>query len=222
MADDDTRLKFLHGLPEVHTTEDIEEYALFRIKVYSEESWRTARLSMYYFEDFSNFTVEMFSKIGHDTRRKLRDILRARGVYVPYGRGILTKVALHEAMKEELQWPENEHSPHTNKTQNTSTREPDHSAQLEKSIVQRNDVATNDSIRFSTISDPTLNAAIDTIPKSYTTDKNKYNGSTGDNFDMKLAIFRERCDQANPPEESRHKAFSAMLSDAALHYYLTT
>ncbi len=42
-----------------------------------------------------------------------------------------------------------------------------------------------------------------------------------DNLDLKLSLFHERCDQADLPRDYRHKAFSSMLSGAALNYFLT-
>lgn len=60
---------------------------------------------------------------------------------------------------------------------------------------------------------------LSTLFKVYTSTSDKSSGSLEDNFDRKIAIFHERCDQNDVDYPDRGKAFSIMLSGYALQYY---
>lgn len=46
---------------------------------------------------------------------------------------------------------------------------------------------------------------------AYFNDREKYSAVLSDNFEWKLMLFHERCDQANIPENDKQRAFSIML-----------
>lgn len=57
--------------------------------------------------------------------------------------------------------------------------------------------------------------------KAYNQASQKYGVSHDDNLQTKLALFTERCNQASLSQDERHLAFSAMLTGAALKFFLT-
>eukprot|EP00171_Calliarthron_tuberculosum_P000531 IDg531t1 len=179
MASEEEISKFGMGLPADHSDADIQAFAVYRLKVYNEQGWKSTRLSNYFAEDFEGFNPEKFSKIQPDQRRTLRDYLRDNGVYVRNGRFVSIATALAEALAEELTWPKNE----INSTSNT--------AGVESGVNGRSKTQ-------------------------------KFTGGHLYNLDMKLALFNERCDQAQVANIDRHRVFSAMLEGAALHFYLTS
>lgn len=48
--------------------------------------WKNYTLSVYFAENFLSFTVSHFVDFSANSRRELRDIRRAQGVYVRKGR----------------------------------------------------------------------------------------------------------------------------------------
>lgn len=52
----------------------------------------------------------------------------------------------------------------------------------------------------------------------YTEDTDKNSGCTTENFERKFGLFMERCDQADSPDEDRHRAFSILLARHARRY----
>lgn len=52
--------------------------------------------------------MDMFGNLWKDTRRRLRDTIREKEVYVERCRGVLTWKALLAAAQEELTWPADE------------------------------------------------------------------------------------------------------------------
>lgn len=62
-------------------------------------------MSLYFGEDFGSVTIDLFGALRQDTRRRLRDLLRDKGVYVERRGEVLTRDALYAAAQEELQWP---------------------------------------------------------------------------------------------------------------------
>lgn len=215
-TDDSSR--FAHGLPSNHTPKDAEDFAQFRIGVYGTRPWTGSLLSMYFGEDFSSFTLDTFGLLRQDTRRNLRDVLREKGVYVERRRGVLTKDALFAAAQDELPWPPDESVPADKG--DASNSEGTGNRRLGSTSGDGNDKNTP---RHAPIisKDPNFSYAVMSVLKAYNHDAYKYSGSLDDTFETKFTLFNERCDQADIPHEKRHLAFSAMLSGAALNFYLS-
>lgn len=56
--------------------------------------------------------------------------------------------------------------------------------------------------------------------KACSDNNDKYSGSPSENFNRKLALFEERCEQNEITGEQRIKAFSIMLCGHALQFFL--
>ena len=63
--------------------------------------------------------------------------------------------------------------------------------------------------------------SLSSMMKSYAYESHKYSGSLRDNFEKKLKIFEERCEQCGISESEKPKAFSLMLTGVALEYYFS-
>jgi hypothetical protein len=94
--------------PAKSSVADIITYTKRRMRVYEEEDLRGESLSEAFFVDFEHFEQETFKACGTDTTRHLRDLLRERGVYARKGRGVRYDLALAEAVREEIPWPEDD------------------------------------------------------------------------------------------------------------------
>ena len=94
--------------PAKSSVADIITYTKRRMRVYEEEDLRGESLSEAFFVDFEHFEQETFKACGTDTTRHLRDLLRERGVYARKGRGARYDMALAEAVREEIPWPEDD------------------------------------------------------------------------------------------------------------------
>ena len=92
------------------SSDDIDAYILWKISVYKEKNWRDDYLWEYFQEDFETFTKDTFALADTTSIRELRDILRAKGVYVKRARGKPIAKALADVLQQEVQpeWPEDE------------------------------------------------------------------------------------------------------------------
>lgn len=93
-------IRFGNGLPQIPSATDIKDFARFRIEVYRRENCSGSLLSLSFSEDFGEFSLHMFGALRQDTRRRLRDMLREKGVYVERRRGVTTRDALYAAARE--------------------------------------------------------------------------------------------------------------------------
>ena len=100
----------IRGTIDVPSLEDekIEQFARWRLQVYEKSSWEGSILSEAFGTDFHKFSEDDIDRIPGDVKRDLRILLRKKGVYVRTGRGISYRVAFTEAIKDELEWPEND------------------------------------------------------------------------------------------------------------------
>lgn len=57
------------------------------------------------------------------------------------------------------------------------------------------------------------------LSKSYILDSDQYNYLPIDNFDWKLSLLNERCDQASLDDDEKHLAFSIRLVCRARDFY---
>jgi hypothetical protein len=92
--------------PAKSSVADIITYTKWRMRVY-EEDWRDESLSESFALDFVSFDQAAFLACGHDVAKRSRDFLR-RGLYVRKARGLKYEVALAEAVREEIPWPEDD------------------------------------------------------------------------------------------------------------------
>lgn len=84
--------------------DEIEGFIEWRIKVYKREEWQGKDLWEVFEDDFEGFTKETFHGGGKDATRKLRNCLRAKGVYVPKDRKLIA-TNLELVLKEYQEWP---------------------------------------------------------------------------------------------------------------------
>lgn len=187
-----------------------------------------ATLSEYFSEDFASFDAGMFTRVAKNDRRLLRDLLRKRGVYVRKGRGICISDALQELIQEHRPWPDDEdtseclvppgrgnlpsrNSPSTELPRPDSTR-PDHRGMRNTAPEESNSNQRSDS-------SPPHRSNISNLSKTYYNDKDRYSRLPTDNFDRKLCLFNERCDQSSVPENEKKRAVSIMLTGRARDFY---
>lgn len=62
-------------------------------------------LSEYYADGFKKFALDDFIGLGTNTKRKPRDFLRKRGVFVKKIRNNLRAEALYDTKREDITWP---------------------------------------------------------------------------------------------------------------------
>lgn len=223
--------KYGLGLPTSYADEDVSEYAEFRTKVYEETpKWKESELSAYFHEDFGTFSEEMFGLMSHDIKRKLRNILRERGVYVNTDRNVGTHVHLWNTAQKELEWPEHDSNPlqpaskrrdpSTTQPQNTNRRSIEtRSTPIQEETEDTEEEEVEDG--QTPVTDTHLSRNETAVMYAYTKNHaGKFEGDMTDNLDLKLQMFHDKCDKAKLPMESRHLLFSEMLSGPALNFYL--
>lgn len=101
--------RFQTGLPDNANPEDKAIFGSFCLQMYERNmQWKNEDLSEYFADDFRSYTTDVFKLIDGEVRRKIRDLLRTRGVYVREGRNIYISDTLYEVVKDDIPWPENE------------------------------------------------------------------------------------------------------------------
>lgn len=206
--------RFRKGLPENASAEDKNLFAIYCLENYERKTWKNDTLSEYFAEDFEKYSVEDFRNLDTDIRRRLRDHLRDKGVYVRKGRNVQMSIALFEAVHEDLAWPEDEqHNIHnSNNSRNVNNlNQIDAQGQIRNSISNEGSRTNRTQVFRSSY--------LGTLFKAYNNASDCYSGNTEDNFDRKFLLFLERCDQSGIPISERHRAFSIMLSSNARQYY---
>lgn len=98
--------RFRNGLPIDATHGDMQKFVPHCAATYKREDYNNEDLAVYFHEDFEKFTVEDFKLANAVYRRRLRDLLRDRGVYFPKGLGINIADALFQTAHEHPKWPE--------------------------------------------------------------------------------------------------------------------
>ena len=92
---------------EHHTAKIVTGYILYRLKLYQSEEFDDYKLWTWFREDFQDWTKEIFALGENDDVRKLRDHLRAYGVYVPRdGKRIAENLAIVAKANEYHDWTE--------------------------------------------------------------------------------------------------------------------
>lgn len=220
--------KFAFGLMESPTDDDIAEFGEYSLNLYRDKNWTGETLSEVFYDDFESFTEAMFAKIPKVIRVELRDYLRQNNVYVPKRRGLKIPEALFKTITENPQWPLDdtdrpgpvsqgvEATVQVNLPAAAST-----SPRTDQFGTAHGNSTRNNPASFRTTGSSTsADYAVNSVGKAYYHASDKYSGSFDDNLERKLSIFDERCEQSGVAREDKRRAFSYMLSDVALQYYL--
>jgi hypothetical protein len=93
---------------EMLSTQELQTYFDWKLADYQGHKYRDHQLWNCFAEDFCNFTEPLFKSLGNVRTREMREYLRANGVYVGYRNGKSIGTMLHETMKQEQEWPEEE------------------------------------------------------------------------------------------------------------------
>eukprot|EP00171_Calliarthron_tuberculosum_P022803 IDg22803t1 len=179
----------------------------------------------------------MIRNLPLDVRRDLRSHLMDNGVYVPTGKNTTIPSSLYRVINEDdLDWPEVSQrqaaaAAITAWSPTSERKAPDpapctsqNAAQLhvhetnmeETPVTTQNNTATNNQ----NSSNNPRSYGFFSLMKAYTSSRDKYNGTLLDNFERKLKVFFERCDQTGVPDHEKATAFSLMLEGVALQYYV--
>ncbi|KAF6227508.1 hypothetical protein HO173_012248 [Letharia columbiana] len=94
------------GVEPTDTDERIEQFVRWRIQDYNENKWES--LSDIFAEEFRLFAKEDFEALSKEQQYGLRNCLRANGVYVKKGRGVLMSESLANIVQEDIPWPLND------------------------------------------------------------------------------------------------------------------
>ena len=97
-----------NSTPADASTQELDQFVLWRITMYKEFNKQGADLSELYAINFEQFTADDFQNIGINVATRLRDFLRANGVYTRKGRGTRIAKELYAVMKDELPWLNND------------------------------------------------------------------------------------------------------------------
>jgi hypothetical protein len=214
------------------TEGDINGYIAWRIAIWTDSQYRDRELWIAFIDDFDDFKKDTFDIASKDYRSKLRDYLRANGVFVRKQPRLSIATELYNVLAEEEphKWTMDEIVEQANTVQglNSILRQPQALPTIPS--IPRNPIHATTTI-------PALPAAVTTIipvPPSTTTitghgrelgnlakmyqDKMKYGGAM-DSFSHKLTVFHDLCGKADVPRDIYTKAFSTMLREDALDYY---
>ena len=218
-------LDLTKGLP---IESDLNGYISWRIDLYEQIfRYRDYNLWEAYVEDFEGFTETLFQAASKTYVRKLRDFLRANGVYVHRQARVsmakeLFKVLQedepHEWTKEEIENQINSSDgfnsflksrfPAISTTPAIVTTVPPPPTTVTTTI--RPAVVTTTTSAPPTVATITGHGReLGNLAKMYE-DKMKYGGAM-DSFDHKLTIFHDLCGKADIPRDTYSKAFSTML-----------
>ena len=78
---------------------------IFKVHKSRKDDWNGEILKEYFYQDFEDFTLEMFTNMPRELRRDLRQHLSKNGMYVPMGVGIHIAIALFEVVTKNLSEP---------------------------------------------------------------------------------------------------------------------
>ena len=174
--------------------DEVEGFIEWRIKVYNREEWRGKYLWEVFEDDFEGFTKETFQKGGKDATRKLRDCLRAKGIYIPKDRKLIA-ANLESALNGYQEWPVDDEERPVQDLPPDERLSPE-----EEPSVQPNFARTaRHTRRYG------YGKELVMLLKMHG-EEHKYSGEN-DNFDYKYQIFLDSCDRADIPEEALMIAF---------------
>lgn len=210
--------RFSHWLPDGATDEDKNDYLLYILKVYVKEDDRNEDLLEAFVEDVESFTLDDLKKAATVPRRNLRKLLYERGVFVERGAEVSIAAALYKTLTEQPPRPEEDGN-------RPRSRGNDRSVEDDRGYEQATQGEFGNCHDYSSktgaVSSIFTNKAgfISNLFKAYTSDSDRYSGTTTDNFERKFMLLLDRCDQAGIKDEDRLTAFSIMLIGAAHTFY---
>lgn len=233
--------RFANGLSNNADGETCAAFFKCCVANYRRMEWKGSTLSEYFADDFESFSENDFNGIPNNDRRTMRDLLRKRGVYVKKGRGIKIAEALTELVQGDQEWPADDPEKPSNETDHVNGECPlganvgPHTGSdfNSKRFGDVDNTPRNDRRGFEPMDEthrspsgthsvgnnPFYRNNIPNLSKAYFSDKDRYSGFPTDNFDRKLCLFNERCDQAGIPDDEKHRAFSIMLTGRARDFY---
>ena len=215
--------------------EEFDIYAERKLRSWINMEWRDKNLWEVFQEDFGYFDEANFEKIDKPILRKIRDHLRANGVFVQKQQRYKMAKALVEIATEENPsvWPEEDIREHVekegkfnsyleNKFQRVSSPFSSTKKTTLESEAAKISYVKNSRTKIFMPDTNTSNkgSELTNFSKNYTTDM-KYGGND-DRFDYKLSIFYDICNRTNLPEWQWNIAVAIMLKDNALSYYYRT
>eukprot|EP00171_Calliarthron_tuberculosum_P022824 IDg22824t1 len=200
--DIDTATLFACGLPDEHDQQMEHNYARYRLDVYRKRhEWKGCLLREFFREDFSEFDQIMIRNLPLDVRRDLRTHL----LETPSCSAALTSWTPAILRRRPDTVSDATHGPahlHVSNEENPVAPQDTH--------IGENQEVPNTSRSHGFLS----------LMRTYTSSKDKYTGTLIDNFEQKLKVFNERCEQTGVQEHEKALAFSLMLDGTALHYYV--
>lgn len=170
-------MRFRFRIPEAAVIEDNREFVTLCLAVYClEDHWTSDTLSEYFADDFRQFTAEDFKIVDPDDRRKLRELLRDRRVYVPNGRSILVPDELNAAVKDSLPWPVDKlkRVTVTDKIITGTTAENDVKDSVQRRVQEKKRISTETW---------TKNGNLSNLSNAYNSDGDRFRGLTQNSFD---------------------------------------
>ena len=175
--------------------------------------------SVYFADDFQKFAREDFAALPNSLRRELRDYLLKKDVYVRKGRSIQISNALYELVHTPASAPSQRSVSFAPDVTTISLQDNDGNNPTQERTSNRN--AERHGYHTTSYSYITRNTKnISSLYRAYSGRSDCYNGSHADDLDGKLALFDERCEQAEVYRSSKLAAFSIMFEGAARSYYL--
>lgn len=108
--------RFDNGLPKIADAETKTAFARHCFLEYTAEHWNGSKLLEYFGTDFDSSTAEGFAATPGTDKRRLRSLLRSRGMFVARGRRTSVAKAYYDAAQNELDWHADDkecHSPHS-------------------------------------------------------------------------------------------------------------
>ncbi|KAI0994367.1 hypothetical protein K3495_g13816 [Podosphaera aphanis] len=202
---------------------DLNGFIAWRIAVYQDRRYRDYSLWEAFVEDFEGFTRATFEIASKDSLRKLRDFLRANGIFVFKQVRIPIANELYKVVIEEERhiWTEKEIEDQMSEAQGLNSS----LTTLSNSIIrpfqprikiQHPTKEKNDPLEMKP-QVSTYGREFSNLMKMYD-DKLKYSGSK-DSFDYKLTIFYDPCSKAGLYSDAYSISFSTMLRDDVLDYF---
>ncbi|RAL64335.1 hypothetical protein DID88_001811 [Monilinia fructigena] len=231
--------------PIVFDAKAFTTYVRFKRKQYNCEDINDGELAEIFHNDFKVFTAAQFAKIHQIDARKLRMVLRTRGVYIPKTRVEASTVLYEQSRKSTTDVWTKEQVQEVLKDSNIE--EPKFKSGIVRDFIKNNfkykEEDDDDGDMYGGGGDPDDDGDDDdnnshrgrrpswdkrpskhsntqslvSLSKFYTNEE-KYGGDD-DNFDFKLSIFYEITRRAEVPMDMQYKAFPIMLKDSALEFF---
>ncbi|RKF83057.1 hypothetical protein GcM3_017022 [Golovinomyces cichoracearum] len=199
------------------TDEYVKEFIKNRIQVYKSEEHKGDDLWWDFYDYFKEFTdPESFLRTGTELPRRLRDTLRARGVYPPKDKKLIAS-NLDEC--QQVKFSRNMEVQGMIGTRNRQPKPKIGGSPSELLELPDSDDTTYDAARIANYTLCGYSRQLGMLAKIYD-DQSEYSGN-GDTFDYKFDIFLRLCENADIPESSLEIAFPIMLKEDARDFFFS-